>query len=73
MKMDKQVKRALDNIPVPYQIVKKTDHYYLVVEGHPRILVAGNHDRIPPHLTTKTIHNINKLITALGDTNERRD
>lgn len=69
MKIEGIVQRALDEIPVPYQIVKKTDHYYLVVEGYPRIMVGGNHGRIPPTMHKKTVSQIRKLIKQIGETN----
>ena len=69
MKIDKLVQRELDTIPVPYTITKKKDHYYAEVKGYPRILVAGNHDRVPCSHIRKTIFNIRKLIATLGDSN----
>jgi hypothetical protein len=55
----------MDEIPVPYEIVKKTDHYFLLVPGFNRICIAGNHDKHRHSLTKPTIGEINKLVKKI--------
>lgn len=62
MKIDSLVKRAISDIPVPYEIVKKTDHYFLLVPGFDRICIAGNHDRHRSSLVKMTVREIERLI-----------
>lgn len=65
MKIDPVVKRAMSEIPVPYEIVKKTDHYFLFIPGFDRICIAGNHDRHRSRLAKESVHSIGRLIQRL--------
>ena len=65
MKIDPLVKRAMNEIPVPYEVVKKTDHYFLLVPGYDRICIAGNHDRHRSRLTKSSVQHIGRLIEKL--------
>jgi hypothetical protein len=65
MKIDPIVKRVMADIPVPYEIVKKTDHYFLLVSGFERICIAGNHDRTSLRNARSTVKHIKSLIKEL--------
>ena len=65
MRIDPCVKRAMDDIHVPYEIIKKTDHYFLLVPGFERICIAGNHDRHRARLATSTVNSISKLVKKI--------
>ena len=67
MKIDDIIQRELDTLPVPYTIKKWKDHYAVVVEGHPPIIVAGNHGRTAWILVRHTVNRIRRLRKALGD------
>jgi hypothetical protein len=67
MKIDPLVKRAMTGIPVPYEVVKKTDHYFLLVPGYERICIGGNHDKHRSRLTKSTVQNIGRLIEKLKE------
>jgi hypothetical protein len=65
MKVDPMVKRVMSEIPVPYEIIKKTDHYFLLVPGFDRICIAGNHDRSISRNVNHTVRNIKSIIKKL--------
>ena len=65
MKVDSIIKRVMADIPVPYEIVKKTDHYFLLVPGFDRICIAGNHDRSAARNVKHTVKNIQRVIKEL--------
>ena len=65
MKIDPVVKSAMAKIPVPYEIIKKTDHYFLLVPGFDRICIAGNHDKHRFRLVRATVQQIDRLIKRL--------
>lgn len=66
MKIDPIIKKALEEIPVPYKVVKSKDHYFVQVEGYPRIIVAGNHHRAKWHEVRGTVGHIQKLIRSIS-------
>jgi hypothetical protein len=71
MKVDPIVKKALEEIPVPYTVFKSRDHYFIQVEGHPRIIVAGNHQKAKWREVRGTVRHIQKLIRSInGDYND---
>lgn len=45
MKIDAHIKRALDESPVSYEVVKSKDHYFAVFATGQRIIIAGNHGK----------------------------
>lgn len=53
------------DIPVPYEVVKKKDHYFLLVSGFDRICIAGNHDRTSLRNAKNTVNQIKSVIKAL--------
>jgi hypothetical protein len=65
MKIDQIVKRVMADIPVPYEVVKKKDHYFLLVSGFDRICIAGNHDRTSLRNAKNTVNQIKSVIKAL--------
>tara|TARA_R110000868_G_scaffold49869_1_gene160168 strand:+ start:556 stop:765 length:210 start_codon:yes stop_codon:yes gene_type:complete len=65
MKIDQIVKRVIADIPVPYEVVKKKDHYFLLVSGFDRICIAGNHDRTSLRNAKNTVNQIKSVIKAL--------
>jgi hypothetical protein len=61
MRMDPIVKRELDLLPVPYEIRKSKDHYFVVIDGHKPICVGGNHDKHGWRLSRATSSQIKKI------------
>lgn len=61
MKVDAKVKRALDDLPLPYEVHKAKDHYFASVRGYPRIVIAGNHDKSRARSVTETVASIKRL------------
>lgn len=61
MKLDPDVRLAINSLPVFYSIEKSKDHYYLRVDGHPRIIIAGNHGRLKFAELRNTLKAINRL------------
>jgi hypothetical protein len=61
MKIDNNIKRALKDLKVSYTIEKSRDHYFIKVEGHPRIIIGGNHDRSKTGCVKGTVRLIKKL------------
>lgn len=45
MKIDAQIKNALDESPVSYEVVKSKDHYFAVFATGQRVILAGNHGK----------------------------
>jgi hypothetical protein len=66
MKLDPEVKKALDELGVPYTIEKARDHYFAKVDGHPRIIVAGNHGKHKHGERLGTLRDIKRLKEKLG-------
>ena len=65
MRIDPIIKRAMDEIPVAYEVIKTKDHYFLKVGDHPRVIIAGNHGRSKYGEVTSTVKNIHKLIKQI--------
>lgn len=61
MRLDPSIRKALDELPVPYTIERSRDHYFVRVEGHPRIIVAGNHGKNKPGELASTLKNIKRI------------
>ena len=61
MKLDAQIKRALDESPVPYQIVKSKDHYFAEFANGKRVVIAGNHGRQKWGEVVSTVRNIKQV------------
>lgn len=58
MKLDAQIKRALDESPVPYQIVKSKDHYFAEFANGRRVVITGNHGKQKWGEVVSTVRNI---------------
>jgi hypothetical protein len=65
MHIEPEVKTALKEIPVPYEIVKKKDHYFLEIFGYPRLCIANNHNRTKARTIRISVNEIRKLIKLL--------
>ena len=61
MKLDAQIKRALDESPVPYQIVKSKDHYFAEFASGKRVVIAGNHGKQKWGEVVSTVRNIKQV------------
>lgn len=61
MKIDADIRKALDDLGVAYTIEKSKDHYFVRVGNHPRIIVAGNHGRNKPGEIKGTLRDIKRL------------
>jgi hypothetical protein len=61
MIIDKSIKRLIDELQQPYQIVKRRDHYFLHVPGHRPIIIAGN-SKSTYRRVIETAHDIEKII-----------
>lgn len=61
MKIDNNIKRALKELPVEYSFEKSKDHYFVKVEGYPRIIIGGNHDKTKSGCVKSTVRSIKKL------------
>lgn len=61
MKIDPDIRKALDDLGVGYTIEKSKNHYFARVEGHPRIIVAGNHGKNKPGEIRGTLRDIKRL------------
>lgn len=67
MLLDKDVRRLLDQISQPHQIVKRRDHYFLHVPGHRPIIIAGN-GKSGRRSVTATLHDLSKIIKQQRET-----
>lgn len=66
MRIDPLIQSALDDLPVPYAIVKKRDHYFVLIHGFKdRICIGGNHDRSKASLARRTARNLQKIRASL--------
>jgi hypothetical protein len=65
MHIEPEIKVALKEIPVPYEIVKKKDHYFLEIPGYPRLCIANNHNRTKARTIRMSVIEIRKLIKLL--------
>lgn len=65
MHIEPEIKAIIKKITVPYEIVKKKDHYFLFIPGHDRICIAGNHGRHRVTQITNTVRNIQRLIEKI--------
>jgi hypothetical protein len=61
VKLDAQIKRALDESPVPYQIVKSKDHYFAEFTNGKRVVIAGNHGKQKWGEVVSTVRNIKQV------------
>ena len=68
MRIDPTIKRAMDEIPVAYEIIKTKDHYFLKIGDHPRVIIAGNHGRSKHGEIVSTVKSIHKLIKQIQET-----
>jgi hypothetical protein len=61
MKLDAQIKKALDESPVPYEVVKAKDHYFAEFANGKRVVIAGNHGRQKWGEVKSTVRNIKRM------------
>lgn len=66
MKIDADVRRALDELGVPYTIEKSKNHYFVRVGNHPRIIIAGNHGKAKHGEQRDTLRMIARLKNQLS-------
>lgn len=59
--IDKRVRRAIVALDLPWEVVKKRNHYFLHVTNKPPICVANNSSRIDDWETQKTLSRIKKI------------
>jgi hypothetical protein len=64
MKLDPDVRATLAKLTVPYTIEKSKNHYYVRMENHPRIIIAGNHGRLSIPELRITLRKLNKIING---------
>lgn len=69
MRLNEDIKRALDELPVPYTIVKKRDHYFAVIEGFPRIIVANNSSKDKVRNVRNTVAELKRIAMLTGKDN----
>lgn len=65
MHIEPEVKAVLREIPVPYEIVKKKDHYFIEIPGYPRVCVANNHRHTKVRTIRLCVVELRKLIKYL--------
>ena len=73
MKLDAQIKRALDESPVPYQIVKSKDHYFAEFTNDKRVVIAGNHGKQKWGEVVSTVRNIKQVGRSHGNQHSRNE
>lgn len=57
--LDKRILRVLKGMSKPWELVKKRDHYFVLVGGR-RICVGSNSSKPSDKLTAKTIAELRK-------------
>lgn len=65
MHIEPEIRTVLKEISVPYEIVKKKDHYFLEIPGHRRLCIANNHPRTKARTVRISVNEIRKLIKLL--------
>jgi len=65
MKVDPNIRRELDLLPVAYTIRKTRDHYFAVIGDHKPICIGGNHDKNKCRLVKNTMQSLRKIRLAL--------
>lgn len=61
MKVDPKIKMALDESPVPYEVIKKKDHYFAQFETGHRVIITGNHGKQKHGEVISTVQKIRKI------------
>lgn len=61
MKIDPKIRLALDESSVPYEVVKKKDHYFAEFTNGKRIIIAGNHGKQRHGEIVFTVQKIRKI------------
>ena len=61
MKLDAQIKKALDESPVSYEVVKSKDHYFAEFANGKRVIIAGNHGKQKWGEVMSTVRNIKRM------------
>ena len=65
MHIEPQIKEVIKEIPVPYEIVKKKDHYFLRIPGCRPLCVASNHRHTKVRTIRMAVVEIRKAIKSL--------
>lgn len=61
MRIDPNIQRELDMLPVPYEVKKSRDHYFAEVKGFQPIIIGGNHDKTKYGNVKNTVNRIRKI------------
>lgn len=61
MKIDPKIRLALDESSVPYEVVKKKDHYFAQFETGQRVIITGNHGKQRHGEIVSTVQRIRKI------------
>ena len=61
MKLDAQIKKALDESSVSYEVVKSKDHYFAEFANGKRVIIAGNHGKQKWGEVMSTVRNIKRM------------
>jgi len=71
VKLDDMIRRALDNLSVPYTIHKTKNHYFAIINGS-RVLISGNHDKTNARTVRNTVRNLKRAAEKRdGRSNDR--
>ena len=58
--VDRRVRRELAALDRPWKLVKKRDHYFVLIGDEPMICVANNSSKQDGYQTAKTLERIRK-------------
>jgi hypothetical protein len=59
--VDRRIKKALKALDVPWQLVKKKDHYFVQIGDEPLICIADNASKNSERRVQRTLHRIKKI------------
>ena len=57
----REIRQEIAALRMPWRIVKKRDHYFLHIEGMPRICVASNSSKATDYQIMKSLERIKKV------------
>lgn len=57
----REVRQAIAALDRPWRIVKKRDHYFLHIEGVPRVCIANNSSKTTDYQIMKALERIRKV------------
>jgi len=58
--VDRRVRRELATLDRPWKLIKKRDHYFVLIGDAPMICVANNSSKATDYQTAKTLERIRK-------------